>query len=118
MLRQNSGAEYPLDILRQEPTAVPASARLELREETQVVLHGLRQLPLVQRQVLALVYDGFSYAEIAQITGASEAAVRKNMERARRRMSELLPRPQIAARELVTPAYSRADVPASARPGN
>ena len=60
------------------------------REETQAVLHGLRQLPLAQRQVLALIYDEFSYGEIAQIMGISQAAVRKNAERARRRMSELL----------------------------
>jgi RNA polymerase sigma-70 factor (ECF subfamily) len=114
MLRQNARAEYPLDMLRQEPTTVPASARLELREETQAVLHGLRQLPLLQRQVLALIYDNFSYAEIAQIMGKSQTAVRKNAERARRTMSDLLPRSQIAAREPVSPAYGRADVPASA----
>ena len=90
MLRQNASAEYPLDVLRQEPDTVPASARLELREETQAVLQGLRQLPLAQRQVLALIYDEFSYGEIAQIMGISQAAVRKNAERARRRMSELL----------------------------
>ena len=90
MLRQNASADYPLDVLRREPATVPASARLELTEETQAILHGLRQLPLAQRQVLALIYDEFSYGEIAQITGTSEAAVRKNAERARRRMSELL----------------------------
>ena len=118
MLRQNVSAEYPLDMLRQEPATVSASARLELREETQVVLHALQQLPLLQRQVLALIYDGFSYREIAQILVMSEAAVRKNAERARRRMSELLARSQIAAGEPASPAYNRADVPASAHPGN
>ena len=59
MLRQNASAEYPLDVLRQEPATVPASVRLELGEETQAVLDGLRQLPLAQRQVLALIYDQF-----------------------------------------------------------
>ena len=90
MLRQNASAGYPLDMLRQEPATGSASARLEVREETQAVMHGLRQLPLAQRQVLALIYDEFSYSEIAQITGTSEAAVRKNAERAKRRMRELL----------------------------
>ena len=90
MLRQHASPGYPLDMLRQEPATAPASARLELREETQAVLGRLRQLPLAQRQVLALIYDQFSYSEIAQITGASEDAVRKNAERARRKMSELL----------------------------
>ena len=105
MLRQNASAEYPLDMLRHEPATVPASARLEPGEETQAVLGGLRQLPLAQRQVLALIYDQFSYSEIAQIMSISQAAVRKNAERARRRMSELLG---------IT--HSRADAGTSARP--
>ena len=54
------------------------------------MLDRLHQLPLAQRQVLALIYDGFPYQEIAGIMGMNEAAVRKNAERARRRMSELL----------------------------
>ena len=107
MLRQNASAEYPLDVLRHEPATVPASARLELGEETQAVLGGLRRLPLAQRQVLALIYDQFSYSEIAQIMSISQAAVRKNAERARRRMSELLG---------IT--HSRADAGTSARPGH
>jgi len=107
MLRQNASAEYPLDVLRHEPYTVPASARLELGEETQAVLDVLRQLPLAQRQVLALIYDQFSYSEIAQIMSISQAAVRKNAERARRRMSELLG---------IT--HSRADAGTSARPGH
>ena len=105
MLRQNASAEYPLDVLRQEPATIPASVRLELGEETRAVLDGLRQLPLAQRQVLALIYDQFSYSEIAQIMSISQAAVRKNAERARRRMSELLG---------IT--HSRADAGTSARP--
>ena len=40
MLRQNASAEYPLDVLRHEPATVPASARLELGEETQAVWAG------------------------------------------------------------------------------
>ena len=126
MLRQNARAEYPLDVLREEPNTVPASDRLELREGTQAILRWLRQLPLAQRQVLALIYDEFSYGEIAQIMGMSEPAVRKNAERARRRMSELLGSP-IQAGSLAAiwdrasnppgkPAHSRADARTSARP--
>ena len=127
MLRQNASAEYPLDVLRREPATVPASARLELAEETQAVLHGLRQLPLAQRQVLALIYDEFSYGEIAQIMGISQAAARKNAERARRRMSELLgSHMQTGSLAAIwdrgsnppsKPARSRADAGTSARPG-
>ena len=57
MLRQP--AEYSLDA-QSEPSVLPASSSLELREQEQQVLSALRQLPLAQRQVLALVYDQFS----------------------------------------------------------
>jgi len=78
------------DVLRQEPATPPASLQLELREETRAVLDLMRQLSVTQRQVLALVYDGFSYKEIAQIMDKTEDAVRKNAERARQEMKKLL----------------------------
>jgi RNA polymerase sigma factor (sigma-70 family) len=87
MLRQP--VEYPLDV-HMEPSMLPASAPLELREQEHQVLAALRHLPLAQRQVMALVYDQFSYPEIAEIVGKSEATVRKNTERARAAMKELL----------------------------
>jgi DNA-directed RNA polymerase specialized sigma24 family protein len=40
--------------------------------------------------VLALVYDQFSYREIAEIIEKSEATVRKNIERARAAMRQIL----------------------------
>jgi RNA polymerase sigma factor (sigma-70 family) len=89
MLVHPAGTEYPLDVLRQEPAAPPASLQLELREETKAVLDLLLQLPLTQRQVLALRMDQFPTREIAQIMKISEAAVRKNEERARRTMKKL-----------------------------
>ncbi len=132
MLRQNASAGYPLDMLRQEPAMVPASAQLEVREETQAVMGWLRQLPLAQRQVLALIYDDFSYSEIAQITGTSQAAVRKNAERAKRTMKQLLEittygitwaRDALAAtwdHAVTRPVrpHSWADAPTSAQPGH
>ncbi len=87
MLRQP--AEYSLDA-HSEPSVLPASSSLELREQEQRVLSVLRQLPLAQRQVIALIYDQFSCQEIAEITGKNEAAVRKNIERARAAMREIL----------------------------
>lgn len=87
MLRQP--AEYPLDA-HSEPAVLPASSPLELREQEQQVLAALRQLSLAQRQVMALMYDQFSYQEIAEIMGKSEPTVRKNAERARAAMREIL----------------------------
>ena len=90
MLRQHPRVEYALDALPQEPAAPSASVPLELRQEARTVLDLLRQLPVAQRQVLALICDQFSYREIAEITNTSEAAVRQNAVRARARMKELL----------------------------
>lgn len=90
MLHRPARAEYPLDLLREEPAAGAATVRLELGEEAQVVLAALQQLPLAQRNVLALLCDQFSYSEIAQIMDMNEPAVRKNAERARRTMKERL----------------------------
>ena len=87
MLRQP--VEYPLDV-HAEPSVLPASAPVELREQEHRVLAALRRLPLAQRQVMALMYDQFSYPEIAGIVGKSEETVRKNAERGRAAMKELL----------------------------
>jgi RNA polymerase sigma factor (sigma-70 family) len=90
MLRQPVKAEYPLDIHHRPTAYLSASAEIELREEEQEVLTALRQLPLTQRQVLALIYDNFSYREIARIMDMKEPAVRKNAERAKTKMKEIL----------------------------
>jgi len=90
MLSQHARAEYPLDMLRAEPAMPSASAHLELREEHQTVLDRLHQLPLAQRQVLALICDHFSYREIAEIMDMNEAAVRQNAARARTAMKKLI----------------------------
>ena len=90
MLRQPVKGEYPLDTPHTEPAVLSASAQLELREDEQMVLDALGQLPFTQRRVFALIYDEFSYREIAEIMNMSEAAVRQNAGRARRKMKELL----------------------------
>jgi RNA polymerase sigma factor (sigma-70 family) len=90
MLRQPVKGEYSLDTPHKEPAVLSASAQLELHEDEKLVLDALGQLPHAQRQVFALVYDEFSYREIAEIMNTTEAAVRQNAVRARRRMKELL----------------------------
>jgi RNA polymerase sigma factor (sigma-70 family) len=90
MLRQPAKAERPLDALVREPSVPSDDVRLEWREEEQRILDALRQLPATQRQVLALLCDQFPYREIAEIMNMSEPAVRKNAERARARMKQIL----------------------------
>lgn len=90
MLRQ-AQAEYPIDTSTVQQLVVPsASWQLELREEERAVIAALHQLPPTQRRVFVLIYENFSYREIAEIMNISEAAVRQSTARARARMKELL----------------------------
>lgn len=65
--------------------------RLDLREEGEVVLSSLQQLPRLQRTVLVLRdVEGFSYEEIAEIIGVSVGTVRSRLYYARTKMKEIL----------------------------
>ena len=90
MLRRPAQAEDALEDLQNEPAAAAASTYLDLSEEEQAVRAAIGQLPIKQRQVFALHFDDFSYPEIAEILQMTEAAARKNMERARATLKELL----------------------------
>lgn len=59
---------------------------LNLWENKEAVMQILGTLPTAQRNVLALIVDGFSPTEIAELLGGTPQAVRKNLERARRRL--------------------------------
>ena len=73
-----------------QPAVPPASAYVELCEETRAVLAELNQLPVAQRAVFALHYDQFGTSEISEMLKMTEPAVRKNLERARSRLRERL----------------------------
>jgi len=73
-----------------QASVLPASTRIELREEEQAVISALHQLPMTQRRVFALHYDKFETREIAEMLQMTEAAVRQNLARARAKLRELL----------------------------
>lgn len=81
--------ELPLDP-SMPPDVWAAPARGEPYEETQVVLDALRQLPLAQRQVMALHFDQFTSSEISEILEMKDVAVRQNLARGRRSLREFL----------------------------
>jgi RNA polymerase sigma-70 factor (ECF subfamily) len=73
-----------------EPWSAPASGPLDIFDEQQAVLTALRHLPEAQRQVIALVYDGFSTREAAEMLGTTEAAVRQRLHRGRSKLRDML----------------------------
>ncbi len=90
MLGHRPKNETSLDNIFYDPADEVASARLMLNEEERAARAAISRLPVTQRQVFSMFFDGFSYSEIAQVLEITEAAARKNMERARAKLRELL----------------------------
>lgn len=65
-------------------------AGLTVWEDRQWVMQILSSVPSAQREVLALVVDGFTPAEIARRLGKTADAVRQNLHAARARLSLIL----------------------------
>jgi RNA polymerase sigma-70 factor (ECF subfamily) len=79
--------------------AQPASGGLEAEEESRLVRRAVAELPLEQREVLVLrEYLELSYREIAEITGATESAVKARLFRARQALADRL-RPALTGGE-------------------
>ncbi len=89
-LRQPVDPTSPPQTTRDRPGTLSASDSFDLRQEEQHVLDMLNLLPTAQRAVLALHYDQFETRDIAEILGMQQAAVRKNLERARAALKKLL----------------------------
>ncbi|NDJ54346.1 MAG: sigma-70 family RNA polymerase sigma factor [Chloroflexi bacterium] len=78
----------------------------ESRELQQAILNCLQELPEEQR-VIAIMADveGFSYEEIADVTGIALGTVKSRLSRTRRRLRDCLQ----AYRELLPSSYRLAD---------
>ena len=65
--------------------AIQAEERTETDERIDRMLRIMNALPTFQQTILRLRHiDGMEYADIAQITGSTEAAIRQAVSRARR----------------------------------
>jgi RNA polymerase sigma factor (sigma-70 family) len=70
---------------------IPPGAGLEAREQAARLAASLTRLPALERIVLHWrFHKGLSVAESAEALGLSEAAVRKRLQRALRRLKELM----------------------------
>lgn len=65
----------------------PATGEAEFTDEAKYVLELLTGLPTEQRVAMALTVDGYSCAEIAEMTGRQEATVRSNLRHARNNLA-------------------------------
>jgi RNA polymerase sigma-70 factor (ECF subfamily) len=62
--------------------------------ERQLLLHATQHLPLPQRQVIVLVLEGFSYAEIADMLEIPANALALRLTRAKTALKSILERNQ------------------------
>jgi RNA polymerase sigma-70 factor (ECF subfamily) len=100
------------DMLREVPDLTLSPERMaENKELQQVIKRAIRQLPEDYKQVIILRdIEGFSYSDIAKMTGSSLEAIKSRLFRARTALKELL-RPYLNAEEGGRPptAHSRED---------
>ena len=74
-----SSGRYVVGPVPAAPDASPADAAIA-GETSEQIARAMEELPPQQRLVVALkIWEGLSYAEIAEMTGRTEATVRSNM---------------------------------------
>nr|WP_283626484.1 RNA polymerase sigma factor [Alteromonas macleodii] len=71
-------------------TSASSSRDATLQENAIDLMTGLRQLEIKYRQVLALLLEGFSQLEIANMLGIKETAVAKRVSRARQQLTQIM----------------------------
>lgn len=90
-LRQIGAGErnLPLERLEHEPQSAPDL--LQELTESRTRLGGLHRLPERQQRLVWLQGLGFSYAEMAHVTGDSPRTVERQLARARRKLAGVAP---------------------------
>jgi RNA polymerase sigma-70 factor, ECF subfamily len=91
--RQDIATAFGKDIRQQvhAEASTPPGAEMEARERTAHLATSLTKLPELERIVLHWRFHrGLSVAESAEALGMSEAAVRKRLQRALRRLKEMM----------------------------
>ena len=89
-VRQPPTAEMPELVESDQPT--PEQSAIEANERT-VLLDATRRLPLPQREVIILVLEGFSYAEIGEMLNIAPNALALRLSRAKATLKKMLERP-------------------------
>ncbi len=65
-----------------------AEAALLLDERVQALMNAIRELPVMDRQIVTLHLEGLSAAEIEEVTGVSQGAVATRLTRIRQRLAK------------------------------
>ena len=90
--RSRQGFRREVQVAARAPVedAIAADQDLAAVEDQQWVTQMLDKLPRAQREVIALIMDGFGTKEIAELLGKREMTVRQHKSLARRSLRETL----------------------------
>jgi RNA polymerase sigma-70 factor (ECF subfamily) len=91
-VRHATRVEEPVEEVPDSTTLLRRPEATESWLQEQEIVRVLRGLPARQRQVLALMLDGWKPAEIAKLIGIEGAAVRSNLFKARKAVAQHLAR--------------------------
>ena len=72
-------------VYEQLPEDVVAQQR-----QTQQLIDAVRQLPLIQKQLITLVFEGFSYQEMSEMTGLKTNHVGVVLNRAKKSLKQIM----------------------------
>jgi RNA polymerase sigma factor (sigma-70 family) len=74
------------------PTSELRDAEQEVlrAEKSRLLNRSIRDLPLIDRQVILLHLEGLSYAEIEEVSGLSETAIATRLTRIREKLKEAI----------------------------
>jgi RNA polymerase sigma factor (sigma-70 family) len=89
--QRRSGREHAVFENEVEP-ASPDNPELDAirNQQWNALWSAVRELPVIDRQVVLLRLEGLSMAEIAEVTGSTEGAVTMRFSRVRRQLGERL----------------------------
>jgi len=87
--REPRQVELPADLVSGGPS--PDEILLKNDQKKQLIA-GIQKLPIPQREVIVLCFEGFSYGEVADILGISANAVMLRCQRAKSILKNILER--------------------------
>jgi RNA polymerase sigma-70 factor (ECF subfamily) len=94
--RKRERSELPMADSVEWPAAAqrPDQALLDL-EKRDAMLTAIRDLPVIDRQVVVLHLEGLSYEEIEEISGLTQSAIATRLSRIRARLSEVMRKKEV-----------------------
>ncbi len=89
-VREPRQVELPTDLTSLALTPDEEALRNDQRKQ---LVGAIQRLPIPQREAIVLSFEGFGYAEVAQVLGISVNAATLRCQRAKAALRELLERP-------------------------